>query len=259
MVLGGNIMNALDYTRSLAKEKLSSFGKTFDEVKEERYAQRIDAKQRKTDKKLEKFAEQINALPIDKKQELFNKLKDEIWSYSNDSSYLHFDSKERIDSPRKREISEETSSAYMWLHALGCFIPATILLEFFTHNNLDTYIALITSLIGGLSLGSVDKACYQNKPLTNAINDSKTKRNFVKLEGLIDDTNLSTKKMEIVNKSIENELSSDPEVDSMAVSFTNRLAIAEAKKTVDDLGRAKESLMDAFKARKNKSNDEMEM
>lgn len=252
-------MNALDYTRSLAKEKLSSFGKTFDEVKEERYAQRIDAKQRKADKKLEKFAEQINALPIDKKQELFNKLKDGIWFKSNDSAELHSDCRERIAKPRNREMDAGTAQAYLWLHVLAGFIPMSIIAETFSQNDMASIVTTVSGCFAGLGLGVSNKVFYEQKPLTNAINDSKTKRNFGKLESLIDNTNLSTKKMEIVNKSIENELSSDPEVDAMAVSFTNRLAIAEAKKTVDDLDRAKESLMDAFKARNNKSNDEMEM
>lgn len=252
-------MNALDYTKSLAKEKLSSFGKTFDEVKEERYAQRIDAKQRKADKKLEKFAEQINALPIDKKQELFDKLKDEIYASMDTSSNLQFDCEERIEKPRNREMDADSANAYLWLHALGFALPMGVLMTYFAYNTADGFMGMIASLVLGFSAGAINGENYKAKTITNAINDRKTKRNFGKLESLIDDTNLSTKKMEIVNNAIEKDLESDPEIDAKAVTFTNRDAIAHAKSTTDDLRTARKNLIDDFKARKNKSDDEMEM
>lgn len=251
-------MNALDYTRSLAKEKISSFGKSINEAKEDRLAQRSDVKQKKIEKELEKFKEKINALPIDKKQELFNKLKDEIWHSANDSSELHYDCKERIDRNRNRDMDTNSANAYLWLHALGFTLPMGVLMSYFARNGADAFMGMVTALVLGFSSGAINGENYKEKTITNAINDGKTKRNFKNLQHLIDDTKLSTAKMEIVSKSIEKELTSDPEVDALAVTFTNRGAIAQAKSTTADLNAARQSLIDEFEARKRKAT-EMEM
>lgn len=251
-------MNFFDTTKDLLQEKVSGYGKTYLEHKDEAMKQKVENKKAKEARLLEKFSQEIDALPLDKKQELFNKLKDEIWFKTVDSAELHYDCRERIQKPRNREMDAGTKQAYLWLHVLAGFIPMSIIAETFSQNDMASIVTTISGCFAGLGLGVSNNVCYEQKPLTNAINDGKTKRNFSKLESLINEANLSTKKMEIVSKSIVDELSSDPEVDAMAVNFTNRLAIAEAKKTVDDLSTARTSLINYFRSRKNESKDEME-
>ncbi len=259
-------MNFFDTTKEMLHEKVSSYGKTYSEHKDETMKQKAEVRREKQEKKLEKFAEEINKLPIDEKQKLFNEISKEVYgAITKDFGELEYacleDAKKRETTPRKREMTTDSANAYLWAHAIGCAIPMGVLMTYFAHNTMDAFTGMIGSLVVGFSLGAINGENYKNKTLANKIADAKTKRHLSAQQKNIDKAKLLSEKMSIVNNSIASELESAGDIDENAVTYTNTQRIKNANSYIADMQFLNDTLTEDFKTyRKNKStkSDEME-
>ncbi len=257
-------MDFFDTTKEMLHEKVSSYGKTWTEHKEEAMKQKAENKREKQERKLEKFAEEISKLPLADRQVLFNQINKEVnEAIVKDFSELEYDCledlKKREKTPRTRELNSNSAEAYLWAHALGFALPMGVLMRYFAHNGMDAFTGMIASVVVGFGIGAINGVNYKNKTITNKITDAKTQKHLSAQQKNIDKAKLLTEKMEIVNNSIASELKDVDDVDENAVTFTNGQRIKNANSSIADMQFLNDTLTKNFKdARKNKSTDEME-
>lgn len=259
-------MSLFDTTKDMIQEKLSGYGKTWIEHKDEAIKQKAEKEKTKEIKKLEKFAIKIDALPMDKKQDLFNQINKEVNdAIVKDFSELEYDcledAKKRESTPRKREMTTDSANAYLWAHALGFSLSMGALMTYFAHNTMDAFMGMVAGIALGFGIGAINGENYKNKTITNKIIDAKTKRHLSAQQKNIDKAKLLANKMSIVNGSIAGELENLDGIDKEAVTYTNIQRIKNADSSIADMQFLNDTLTKDFKNACKKQNadiDEME-
>lgn len=259
-------MSFFDTTKDMLQEKVSGYGKTYLEHKDEVMKQKAENKKEKEARKLEKFASEIDALPLDQKQELFNQISKEVnGAIVKDFSELEYDcledAKKRESTPREREMTTDSATAYLWAHALGFSLPMGVLMTYFAHNTMDGFTGMVASVVLGFGIGAINGVNYKNKTITNKIADAKTKKHLSAQQKNIDKAKLLAQKMSIINDSIASELENIDDVDKNAVTYTNTQRIKNANISIADMQFLNDTLTKDFKDACKKQpakSDEME-